>query len=102
MDFIDNDINGTDEEVFNLDTFDMLTDLPNWDDFNVSSADMPNHSMQVSVWKKFLKIHVPSTSLGFILPSTLLSFRVLSPLRTLLQRNRRPRPVPQRLRPSPA
>lgn len=34
MDFIDNDISTPDEEVFNLDTFDMLTDLPNWDDFN--------------------------------------------------------------------
>lgn len=48
MDFIEHDINGADEEVFNLDAFDMLTDLPNWDDFNVN-ADMPGgtHSAQV-------------------------------------------------------
>ncbi|EEC07599.1 calmodulin-binding transcription activator, putative, partial [Ixodes scapularis] len=38
MDFIDNDISTPDEEVFNLDTFDMLTDLPNWDDFNSDLA----------------------------------------------------------------
>ncbi|OQR73105.1 calmodulin-binding transcription activator-like [Tropilaelaps mercedesae] len=49
MDFIEHDINGADEEVFNLDAFDMLTDLPNWDDFNVN-ADMPSgtHSAQTS------------------------------------------------------
>lgn len=34
MDFIDNDISTPDEEVFNLDTFDMLTDIPGLEDLN--------------------------------------------------------------------
>ncbi|PRD35183.1 UNVERIFIED_CONTAM: Calmodulin-binding transcription activator 2 [Trichonephila clavipes] len=38
MDFIDNDISTPDEEVFNMDTFDILSDLPNLDDLNPDLA----------------------------------------------------------------
>lgn len=38
MDFIDNDMSTPDEEVFNMDTFDILSDLPNLDDLNPDLA----------------------------------------------------------------
>ncbi|XP_076358099.1 calmodulin-binding transcription activator 2-like isoform X3 [Tachypleus tridentatus] len=51
MDFIDNDLSTPDDEVFNLDTFDMLTDLPNLDDLHsdlVSSSGLCGHSSSSS------------------------------------------------------
>ncbi|XP_023215662.1 calmodulin-binding transcription activator 1-like [Centruroides sculpturatus] len=45
MDFIDNDISTPDEEVFSLDTFDMLSDLPNLDEINPDLAPSSGFSM---------------------------------------------------------
>ncbi|XP_076315290.1 calmodulin-binding transcription activator 2-like isoform X3 [Tachypleus tridentatus] len=54
MDFIDNDLSTPDDEVFNLDTFDMLTDLPNLEDLHpdlVSSSGLCGSSVAISVSK---------------------------------------------------
>ena len=40
MDFIDNDISTPDENLFNLEAFEMLTDLPNLEDLNTSTNNL--------------------------------------------------------------
>lgn len=43
MDFIDNDIATPDENLFNLEAFEMLTDLPNLEDLNSSTNSLFHH-----------------------------------------------------------
>lgn len=48
MDFIDNDIPTPDEDLFNLDAFEMLTEFSNLDDLNFASSPFKNQNPKAS------------------------------------------------------